>query len=83
MSGTYFQCEFNCDLNLVIILTNFGNFGNWYLCVYIQHQFSMWIHLQCQFDDWTNQIWQFEELVLIYMHSALIFNVDPVTMSIW
>ena len=76
-----FRCEFNCDVNLVIRLTKFGNFGNWYICICIQHRFSMWIQLQCQ-GDWTNQIWQFRELVHMYMHSALIFNVDPAVMSI-
>ena len=32
--------------------------------------------------DWTNQIWQFRELVHMYMHSVPIFNVDPAVMSI-
>ena len=49
--GPIFQCEFNCDVNLVIRLTKFGNFGNWYVCICIQHRFSMWIQLRCQFDD--------------------------------
>ena len=80
--GPIFQCEFNCDVHLVIRLTKFGNFGNWYICICIQHRFSMWIQLWCQFGDWTNQIWQFRELVHMYMHSALIFNVDPAVMSI-
>ena len=55
--GPIFWCEFNCDDNLVIRLTKFGNFGNWYICICIQHWFSMWIQLWCQFSDWTNQIW--------------------------
>ena len=80
--GPIFRCEFNRDVNLVIRLTQFGNFGNWYICICIQHQFSMWIQLQCQFGDWINQIWQSRELVHMYMHSALIFNVDPAVMSI-
>ena len=46
--GPIFQCEFNCDVNLVIRL---GNFGNWYICICIQHRFSMWIQLRCQFGD--------------------------------
>ena len=52
-----FQCEFNCDVNLVIRLTKFGNSENWYKCICIQHWFSMWIQLWCQFSDWTNPIW--------------------------
>jgi hypothetical protein len=48
--GPIFQHEFNRDVNWVIGLTKFGNFG---------------------------------ELANIYMHSALIFNVDPAIMSIW
>ena len=39
--GPVFWCEFNCDINLVIGLTKYGNFGNWYICICIQHQFSM------------------------------------------
>jgi hypothetical protein len=34
---------FQCDVNLVIGLTKFGNLGNWCTCICIQHQFSMWI----------------------------------------
>ena len=33
--GPIFQCEFNCDVNLVIRLTKFGNFGNWYIYIYM------------------------------------------------
>ena len=55
--GPIFWCEFNYDVNLVIRLTKFGNFGNWYICICIQHWFSMWIQLWCQFSDWTNLIW--------------------------
>ena len=40
----------------------------------------MQIQLQCQYGDWTNQIWQFSQLVHMYMHSAPIFNVDSTTM---
>jgi hypothetical protein len=82
-SGPIFRCEFNRDVNLVTRLAEFGNLGNWSLCICIRHWFSMWNQLWCQFGDWTNQIWQFGELVHMYMHSALIFNVDPTAMSIW
>ena len=44
--GPVFWCEFNHDINLVIGLTKFGNLGNWYTCICIQHQFSMWIQPQ-------------------------------------
>ena len=44
--GPIFQCEFNHDVNLVIRLTKFGNLGNWYTCICIQHQFSMRIQPQ-------------------------------------
>ena len=37
MFGTHFQYKFNYDINLVIILTKCGN---WYICIYILHQFS-------------------------------------------
>ena len=40
----------------------------------------MQIQLQCQFGEWTNQIWKFRELILMYMHSVPIFNVDLTTM---
>ena len=33
--GPIFQCKCNCDVNLVIRLTKFGNFGNWYICICI------------------------------------------------
>ena len=56
-SSTNFQCKSSCDVNLVIGLTKFGNSRNWYICICIQHWFSMWIQLWCQFSDWTNQIW--------------------------
>ena len=39
-SRPIFQCEINCDVNLVIRLTKFGNFGNWYICICIQYWFS-------------------------------------------
>ena len=45
--GPIFRCEFNCDVRLM----KFGNFGNWYISICIQHQFSMWIQLPCQFGD--------------------------------
>ena len=77
-----FQCGSSCNVNLVIELTKFGNLGNWCICICIWHQFSMQIQLQCQFGDWTNQIWQFSQLVHMYMHSAPVFNVDPAVMSI-
>ena len=32
--GPIFQCEFNCDVNLVIRLTRFDNFGDWYVYIY-------------------------------------------------
>ena len=35
--GPIFQCEFNCDGILVIELTKFGNLGNWYICICVQH----------------------------------------------
>ena len=41
--GPVFQCEFNFDVDLVIRLTKLGNLWNWYICICIQHQLSMWI----------------------------------------
>ena len=67
--STNFQCGSSCNVNLVNELTKFGNAGNWYICICIQHQFSMWIQLWCQFGDWTNQIWQFRELVHTYAYA--------------